>query len=67
MGSYGDLICVQRDSGMKRSGANIMRFEQTIEGLRKELQDAVEKEDFERAAELRDKLQDLENDAKALA
>ena len=44
-----------------------VRFEQTIEGLRKELQDAVEKEDFEKAAELRDKLHDLENDAKALA
>jgi protein-arginine kinase activator protein McsA len=27
----------------------------------------VEKEDFEKAAELRDKLHDLENDAKALA
>ena len=44
-----------------------VRFEQTIEVLRKELQDAVEKEDFEKAAELRDKLHDLENDAKALA
>jgi protein arginine kinase activator len=44
-----------------------VRFEQTIEGLRKELQDAVEKEDFEKAAELRDKLHDLENDVKALA
>lgn len=44
-----------------------VRFEQTIEVLRRELQDAVEKEDFEKAAELRDKLHDLENDSKALA
>ena len=42
-------------------------FEQTIDELRKELKDAVEKEDYEKAAELRDQLNDLENDAKALA
>jgi protein arginine kinase activator len=42
-------------------------FEQTIELARKELQDAVEREDFEKAAELRDKLQGMENDAKTIA
>jgi protein-arginine kinase activator protein McsA len=34
---------------------------------RKELQDAVEREDFEKAAELRDKLQDMENNSKTIA
>jgi protein-arginine kinase activator protein McsA len=31
------------------------------------LQEAVEKEDFEKAAELRDRLRDMENDAKTMA
>ena len=44
-----------------------VRFEQSIDDLRRELQDAVEKEDYENAAELRDRLRDLENDAKTLA
>ena len=44
-----------------------VRFEQTVDELRKDLKDAVEKEDYEKAAELRDQLNDLENDAKALA
>ncbi len=44
-----------------------VRFEQSIDDLRRELQDAVEKEDYEKAAELRDRLRDLENDAKTLA
>ena len=33
--------------------------------LKKKLQEAVEKEDFEKAAELRDQLRDLQNESKA--
>ena len=42
-----------------------IQFEQSIHSLKKELKDAVEKEDYEKAAELRDKLRDLENQTKA--
>ena len=41
-------------------------FDQSIELIRKELQEAVEREDFEKAAELRDRLHDMENDAKTM-
>ena len=42
-------------------------FEQSLELIRKELQEAVEREDFEKAAELRDRLRDMEKDAKTMA
>jgi len=42
-------------------------FEQSIGLVRKELQEAVEREDFEKAAELRDKLHDMENESKTIA
>jgi protein arginine kinase activator len=42
-------------------------FEQSVELLRHQLSEAVEKEDFEKAAELRDQLQDLEDGSKTLA
>ena len=42
-----------------------IQFEQSIHSLKKELKEAVEKEDYEKAAELRDKLRDLETQTKA--
>ena len=43
-----------------------IHFEESIEILRGKLQDAVEKEDFEKAAELRDQLRDLQNQSAAV-
>jgi protein arginine kinase activator len=42
-----------------------IHFEQSMGFLKKKLQEAVEKEDFEKAAELRDQLRDLQNESKA--
>ena len=44
-----------------------IKFEQSVESLRGELSEAVEKEDFEKAAKLRDQLRDLESKTKAKA
>jgi len=44
----------------KRTGGNL-RIKKEIEELRQELQQAVESENFERAAELRDKIRELED------
>jgi len=41
-----------------------VRFEKSVEELKKLLLQAIEKEDFEKAAELRDQLKDLEKVAK---
>ena len=42
-----------------------VKFEQSIHSLKKDLQEAVEKEDFEKAAELRDKLREIEKEKTA--
>jgi protein arginine kinase activator len=47
--------------------ASRIKFERSVESLRKELSDAVEKEEFEKAAKLRDQLRDLESKTKAKA
>jgi protein arginine kinase activator len=44
-----------------------IKFERSVENLREELSEAVEKEDFEKAAKLRDELRDLESKTKAKA
>ncbi len=41
-----------------------VRFEQSVDQLKKELLTAIENEDFEKAAEFRDQLKILENEAK---
>ena len=41
-----------------------VHFEKSVEELKKLLLQAIEKEDFEKAAELRDQLKDLEKEAK---
>ena len=43
-----------------------IQFEQSMHSLKKQLKDAVEKEDYEKAAEIRDKLRDLENQTKSI-
>jgi protein arginine kinase activator len=43
-----------------------IQFEQSMHSLKQQLKDAVEKEDYEKAAELRDKLRDLENQTKSI-
>jgi protein arginine kinase activator len=43
-----------------RRGAGALVKEREVERLRRELQDAVQREDFERAARLRDRIRDLE-------
>ena len=40
-------------------------FDREMSGLKKALNDAVETEDFEKAAELRDRIKDLEKELKA--
>jgi protein arginine kinase activator len=42
-----------------------IQFEQSIHSLKTKLKEAVEKEDYEKAAQLRDELRDLENQTKA--
>jgi protein arginine kinase activator len=44
-----------------------IHFEQSIGELKKKLQDAVEKEDFEEAASLRDELRDLQNESHSMS
>ena len=43
------------------SSESRIQFEQSIHSLKKKLKDAVEKEDYEEAAQLRDNLHDLES------
>lgn len=45
------------------SSESRVKFEQSVENLKKQLFKAIENEDFEKAAELRDRLKVLENEA----
>ena len=47
--------------------ASRIKFEKSVVNLRGELNEAVEKEDFEKAAKLRDQLRDLESKTNAKA
>ena len=47
--------------------ASRIKFEKSVVNLRGELKEAVEKEDFEKAAKLRDQLRDLESKTNAKA
>jgi protein arginine kinase activator len=47
--------------------ASRLKFEKSVVNLRGELSEAVEKEDFEKAAKLRDQLRDLESKTNAKA
>ena len=41
-----------------------VQFSQSVDDLKKQLLNAIENEDFEKAAELRDQLKALENEAR---
>ena len=49
------------------SSVSRIKFEKSVVSLRGELSEAVEREDFEKAAELRDQLRDLESKTNAKA